>query len=386
MPFNVESVNFSKLLDTKSVESFQKGKSLPASSLEESFGLIRALTIVEAILPTAKLELFKKRFNEGYDLSVDTDDGCLWKIYNGIRKALSEEESKPKRDQDTDNNAITTSKAPHSSEVSNETAIEITIKESIEFFEDDEQSAAATPEPSLSSMIRLATFTEHQSPAKNSESHMNESLIEVAHSTPNKVAHVRNDDKSSTSSTVEEASTSYSNYEKSPFKRFLKISDKTFIARKAKAPKPVAPSAITGKMYNETMKLTQKKKAEAIAEKNRRKEEREKKKALKQTQGKHKRVRKESSSESESDVRYADDSRDEAVQLEEESGASCRACAGNDRWEESTAWIGCNTCDAWIHRECVSDEVENMTEEQIEHLNFVCHACQKRESRTKPKK
>ena len=89
VPFNPEKVDFSKLLDSHPVEKFQQDSAISNQmSDDEKVGLMRAFTIVENELSNETLELFKRCFDENYELEVDNDSGRLWHIYQKLRKTL----------------------------------------------------------------------------------------------------------------------------------------------------------------------------------------------------------------------------------------------------------------------------------------------------------
>ena len=81
----------------------------------------------------------------------------------------------------------------------------------------------------------------------------------------------------------------------------------------------------------------------------------------------------ENSSDDEIEICYLDDTDFEAFKESlQQPNAACAACLGTEQWNVNNTWIGCSTCEAWIHICCVSTEVERTTETQIIKLNFVC--------------
>ena len=49
----------------------------------------------------------------------------------------------------------------------------------------------------------------------------------------------------------------------------------------------------------------------------------------------------------------------------------CNVCHTDDQQNNLVKWMGCNTCNAWVHRKCVNmHEVKN-----IERTPFICHVC-----------
>ena len=79
----------------------------------------------------------------------------------------------------------------------------------------------------------------------------------------------------------------------------------------------------------------------------------------------------ENSSDDEIKIYYQDDTDDEAlVELMQQPNTACAACFGTEQRNVNNAWKGCSTCEAWIHRGCVSTEVERMTEAHIRKLKI----------------
>ena len=59
---------------------------------------------------------------------------------------------------------------------------------------------------------------------------------------------------------------------------------------------------------------------------------------------------------------------------------SCHACLGKDAWEEPNAWIGCSgkRCKMWFHKECLSDDIVKMNDDELEKFNYYCKLCEKK--------
>ena len=85
VPFNVENVDFSKLLDYSAIAKFKLPDELLAG---ERVGLLRALDIVESELDDGTLNLFKERYNEDFDVNDEDDEnGKLWRIFRNKKNA-----------------------------------------------------------------------------------------------------------------------------------------------------------------------------------------------------------------------------------------------------------------------------------------------------------
>ena len=443
VPFNVENIDFSKLLTSKHAKAFNnKEKRAETLSSGERVGFTRALVFLESQLDEPKLEQFKLRYEEGYNVHVNDDSGTLWRMYKFLNDCLKNKDeqeeqcSEPPLDNDDNGDSNDTiieevplqqlqqndpepgpsnSAAPgalsamepgtssatgpvtsNTSEPgSSKSSAPGTSKSSGPGTSTSELGTLNPLEPvtSNSTVIRLAVY-------RNTHGHNNlgenypERQDETGQFQPNTMSTPSKELANNGNETLEanESIKSYDNFDQSPFKSFLKISDSVVIAKKNQPKnkkKRTTPFSLSGSLYNKSLKLEQEKKAKEKADKERRKREREEKKLQKQNQAKaKKRIQDHFSSsevsetESEPEVEYIDDSDASALENEIHSNdAACAACLGRERWNENTAWIGCNRCDAWVHRHCVSKEVEEMTREELRSYNFVCSACMKRQSR-----
>lgn len=183
----------------------------------------------------------------------------------------------------------------------------------------------------------------------------------------------------------------YDQFEFSPFKHYLKISDSTIISRKKKN-KTKTPPAISGTDYHKNLIRVQREKAALEKEKEKRKLERESKKLnktkahLNKDKGKvsKKRHHSDTDEEEESDTRMAlvDDSDSD---VEEGLENICSGCLGDDGVEDHFKWIGCNKCPRWYHKSCLAEELEQMSQEEIEAYNFICNICTKLLNKNKTK-
>ena len=147
----------------------------------------------------------------------------------------------------------------------------------------------------------------------------------------------------------------YGNWEFSPFKKYLKIDDRVVIARKEAKSKPSHPPAVSGEDYYKNLLQKQKDKQMQLDKKKERQELREKKKNEKGQ--KNKKNSKKNTVTEEEEISYADDS-DEEVSFEEAD--ECQACGGDSNKEDDNAWIGCNNCPRWFHRDCLAINFDNI--------------------------
>ena len=125
-------------------------------------------------------------------------------------------------------------------------------------------------------------------------------------------------------------------------------------------------------------KKKQEEKKKKLDQQEERKRKRLEKQEMTQTKNAKKKTRRDStSSESDEGKISLNDSDDE---LGSDDENCCSACHGKENWKDDNAWIGCSTdrCPLWFHKQCISDEVANMTAKQIKNLEFYCRVCEKR--------
>ena len=186
---------------------------------------------------------------------------------------------------------------------------------------------------------------------------------------------------STPSSSSAARSLSFNQWDYSPFKRHLKISNTVHITRK-KTLKTKTPPAISGREYVEhTRKLNDSKTREQEKKEERRVARIAKKneKCVKKNEKSVKRKRVvENESESSDEELPTLDADDTDASIEET--ASCFACLGRDGWDDNSKWIGCGSkkCYRWFHKLCLSDDIAKMSDKQIHNYKFYCKVCEKR--------
>ena len=93
VPFNVENVNFDKLLDVEAAKRHNTNAHVDLTPQQyvshQKLGAVRTFQIIDKQLPEDMRKNFEKRFSEGYDLEDNTHKGILWKIYSNARKFTS---------------------------------------------------------------------------------------------------------------------------------------------------------------------------------------------------------------------------------------------------------------------------------------------------------
>ena len=113
----------------------------------------------------------------------------------------------------------------------------------------------------------------------------------------------------------------------------------------------------------------QKEKKKQLQEKERRIQEREQKKYLKGTK-----TPRQKKNNTKVDQLVLDSESEDKIETFENI---CCACMGNEGLSEGENWIGCNICPRWYHRSCLSEDFEDLTENEIEDLDYVCPSCLK---------
>lgn len=173
----------------------------------------------------------------------------------------------------------------------------------------------------------------------------------------------------SMNSTINESSSacrriSFENFDRSPFKQYLKVKDNYNPTKKTTKTRTKTPAAISGNEYFNSMIRNQEEKERILHEKEERKRAREeKKKENVKGKGKGRSKKKET---------IASDSSSEDDGLAENF---CSACKGTDGLNDGSRWIGCNTCHRWYHKDCSSEDFEDMTDIEIQGVNFICKYC-----------
>lgn len=191
------------------------------------------------------------------------------------------------------------------------------------------------------------------------------------------------------------ASKHYENWEKSPFKSYLKIGSDVIMTRKVPKTKPPIPPAVSGDEYCKYLVKKQNAKVAEEEGKKQRKEEREKKKELKSKKtGAAKKLFSKANNNHDCDNDNSDDSADIQMVLDDSDdyvnltipSDECCACLGDNEKENPDAWIGCSYCERWYHRVCLGEDYENSTNTEVKDIDLKCNECVKAEQRKKNKK
>ena len=362
VPFNPDAVAYDRLIKQDlSIPTRTKKK----VSDEEKVGMTRVFQLFEDCLSEEIKILFVRRFDNSYDIKDDTDRGIMYEFYKKARAML--EKDKVFKNTQISSFASQTSIAADQI-LQNSPA-------------NTQQETSSTKIPS--SPLQMSTHTSLDCGTSMS----------VADSSSVSNAQEQDDNNtclpSTSGSSVPSASGSsviaYDKFEFSPFKNHFQIAPSLVLTRKfAFMTKPKTPSAISGKEYIDVETRNQIEKQRKLTEKEQRKrkrEERQKIVALNKVKKSVKRKLIEVSSDAEEDnnreeecsIAYDDSSGDEALNEED----SCFACLSNDDWCNADVWIGCSgrKCTKWAHKSCISDEVIQMSKEELEAYDLYCSPC-----------
>ena len=417
VPYNPNRVDYRKVMDASgAIEEFRNKMSSQDVNMHEMIGIKRCKRLVEDILGD-DLDLYMKRYDEGYDIFQTTAEGKLYSIYKGVRDMakgcqreqrwqfgehdISGEQSEPRNTIIADPSIIISSE-PYNSSTNQTTSLpsfsmEVSIPPSTQTASSSSCNinspspivfptniassifqAMTSPQPSFShwksvntsvptSRVDTSIQFEAEPHTFQNISSIQELPIGEAPSTP--LHH-------------QQHRSSYDNWKHSPFKHYFTLPDSTSKTKSSRINK--IPSAISAKSFTENLRKMQEKKECDEREKERRKKEREAKKLEKEKQKKGKkppskkqsRVN-ESSSDEEQIILYLSSEDDIDVELEHK----CYACHGDEGWEYGESWIGCNTCERWYHKDCLTLDFDSMSQSDIDNFNFICIVCQKSRKR-----
>ena len=93
LPFNVENVNFGKVLDKAAAANHNERMNAnindhATTRSYERLGVMKVFQMIESKLPREMKENFETRWAEEFDIEEETYKGILWSIYKGSRKML----------------------------------------------------------------------------------------------------------------------------------------------------------------------------------------------------------------------------------------------------------------------------------------------------------
>ena len=440
VPYNPNAVDYRKVIDGNVVKSYKKRSTEMNVDEREKLGMTRCLAIIQEVVGPQDMAIFQKRYDKEYDLSDNSNHGKLWKIFKNIKDAISgKQRNDTLEDEESENasqlnSSLTThpcsipsssfnsatapsqlappiSLTPLHASSKSDPSSEITLSVCSSFpqsaaardFTSGPVSSQVSPSTSFTlppvSSINVSSSSSLTPPRECSQSVPSTSFASSlappqsvvttgSASAPPFFQSVPSTSFLCSSPNASDNRTHYTSFDFSPFKNYLKISEDLVIGKKSAKLKPKVPPAISGSDYRKSLMIVQDKKKKEIEDKEKRKLDRESKK-LQKSQGKakaSKRKRKESSEEEQDDDDISDhnivydDSSD--CELEEETNI-CHACFGGEQWEENDKWVGCNHCSRWFHKACISNEMENMSPEDIINYNLKCKVCKTKQKDAK---
>ena len=385
VPYNPNQIDFSKLLGGTSEKERQSKNELRNVDRHNQVGILMCLKKIENILPEHMMNVFKERFAEGYDADVNPNEELLWKVYKEIRSLAESSGCSTTEAQGPDGSQTHTQSQNEDDAAGLEERDRLTVEcdnstttvqvETLNTEDENPQISGEASIPESGAIIINPSFT---TASDNQRAASNENMTNVAlTSTPNQRENSLIPGPSTTiGSNVSNAcrSLTFDDWEHSPFKHYLKIADKTIITRKVAKKKPKTPSALSGTECLAMLRSEQEKKAKALEEKERRKKEREEKKKKKTCEKKRQPAAVEEMDElpeTEEEIIFAASSDDE-ISFEKNI---CGACEGSEGWEDGEKWIGCNSCIRWYHKDCISGDNTNMSDEELRKFNFICPVC-----------
>ena len=371
LPFNSEAIDFSKLV-TNVVAPESPSKTI--RSQEEMIGMQRMFMTFKKHLSSSMINLFERRYENGYDLISSLEKDRLWNIYKELRDLVEGKEPSHGATAEVDQNSEvpeTDSEIELDDHDEENRAPSHSINSSTGANENQpllDKDLPSTSEPVAGPSGLNMTRKEISAPSSSEPvagpSGLNMTRKEI--SAPSSSA-------PSSSTDGEEPSAKrklfIDNWKYSPFKKFLKISDDVVITRKFPKTTIKTPPAISGKSCYKLMQ-------EAQDEKKRKLESKGKKgKNTKQTTKNNEVHELNSDVRIEDEIVFASDEDDS----EDNDSEMCFACMGKEDWNVPQAWIGCSNsrCGRWFHKDCLAIDVTDMTGEELDALEFYCKACEK---------
>lgn len=372
VPFNVNNVDFKKLIDRNVKERFERRQERATSGgqtgVYERLGAIKLFQLFEGKLTPELKQDFDKRLDENYDLEDRTPKGILWSFYRDSKKFLQQLKN-------SNQEVVTFPQNWNSTRGENNDEVDTSPNNNVinESARNDMQPVIEQVETPVPQVIEQMKTPASSSFIEQVETPFNETSMPSCST-------VRECEQS-----VSPLQKPYMNCQFSPFKKYLTIRDPITSTKKNTSVKPKHSPAFTGIDHLNFLRRTQREKEKLEEEKEKRKKERELKKKLKEqaanNKGKRggKRVR-ETAKEDEQDTDKEDQEMvfmDSDSDLDIDNENKCEACFGNEDLDDNSKWIGCNKCPRWFHKGCVSDDVEEMDEEELREFNFICHYCSK---------
>ena len=347
VPWDREAVPYDRIIDSVKISASLE-KTEKKVSDQERIGMLRMHQMILSCIPAPLMDTLVKRKEEGYDINDDTALGTLWKIFSSSYDMISRTTTS-----DPDGSSLTQSSSEgEPREINNST------------------NDGSADNPGNAGTVEDINTAPHSS---------NDIYLDSIPSTSgaglSEPENIVTDNSQTENLNSSELNNSYVSLEYSPFKSHKVISNDVIITRKISINKTKVPFAISAREHVNHLKEKQDKKKRELDEKEKRKEDRLNKKKKKVAKSSNKSP--EENDENENVEMILDDSEDE---LPEINTNVCRACHGEDGWDEPDLWIGCSgfgrkKCDHWFHKACLSEDVAKMDEDQLKEYELLCEMC-----------
>ena len=265
VPFDANALDYSKVIDeNKSAREFNT-KVSPVST-EQKLGLVRALKCFNLHLSDYNLNLFKKRFDEGYDATDNSDQGQLYKVYSTIRKMANIKDNSELIDISFVRESLPASVSQNSFQSNSEdTHIVISAQQDKEIGVLPAEKILCVDSLNTSNLSTGVSSDEINVPVPSTSTP--EAFKQTQTSTPKKVSSNKDIDIFIVGDSMSDSSVSnakfYGHWEYSPFKKYLKIDESVVISRTECKTKAKRPPAVSGTdYYNDLLKNKKRKETE----------------------------------------------------------------------------------------------------------------------------
>ena len=396
VPFNVEAVDYSKLIDYEKIE--QRLSSRDSLTSEQRLGSIVAYRKAVNCLSEERIKMFEERYEEGYNVIENSALNELWNVYKCLR-GLSEQTTRnvPVSFNEMNNNSDTTvtdmqavsqglDSPPLPDEGSGNLRLICSTPKSSEVVSSNSPMVITSSKPNET----LQTTMNSPIPGTSKRSSITRPLDILNSPVPgssrqSSAAAIEEVPVEQNASSKSDTPKYYDRHVESPFKSYFKMkSDFSIMTKVVKTKfKSTLPPAVSGVDYMKFMERKVEKKKEEEENKMKRKEEREKKK-----QEKEKKKKTVARNLFDSNNNSTDESTDFQVELDDSDDIidlpinteECAACESDHHKNNADHWMGCNYCSRWYHKSCFSGDYELMSHDEIEELDFKCDICIKIEN------
>ena len=372
VPFDPSAVKYEKLLDRKALENYSSSKeSVGTTSVAERLGMLRMFSLFKSCLSDDILKNFEVAYAGGSRQRDEiTSQGMLYRFFaegNDILKKSSYD-----TEITTSENIVRVGSLNTTNDSNCNENVVLNINSSVNI--DLSTDPLAVTEESFSAHLDQfpsGIFEEVDLPSVELEENniqiQEMSEVPVLPTSPS--VNLLNNYNSLPSTSTPSSSNfnrSYQNFEKSPFKKYFRISDNMLPVQKKSSKRKLNlqnPSALTSKDLNNHLHKKISEKEEKMKQIAKRKEDRENKRLAKTNCKSNKTL--------DMEVIYYDSYDDDMENI-------CSACGGDDvevpsdsdGESEEVVWVGCSCCPRWFHKVCLNLKV---TLSELE--DYKCKVC-----------